>query len=425
MITNGPRRVIDPRALWLALLGAVAASACASGGDGSGTGGTSGSGGVHTGSGGTSSSGGTTGSGGISSGGGATGSGGTSSGGGTTGSGGTSSGGGTTGSGGTSSGGGTTGSAGTTGEGGNTGHGGTGAGGSIGAGGTAGGGGIVGTGGLSGSSGSPGSGGVGGGSGTAGGKGGAGGATNCAGHAIAFSTNVAGNDDPAAANVTVQFAGSADLPTGNANRTIEFWAYVMTSSWVADANTMFFYGTNNRVADGFGLDFGSNMGTMGTIDPFTNNFFDNDNQPSGLNATTNQWAHFAMTWDGTTVRAYVNGVLKASKVSTSATQKTLMTGMTALIIGGYPPAYFNGYIDEFRVWNVARSAADITSTMGHTLVGNEAGLTGYWKFDETAGTTAADSVTSGGHTTHRGTLMADTNANLPTWVVSTAPITCP
>jgi hypothetical protein len=63
--------------------------------------------------------------------------------------------------------------------------------------------------------------------------------------------------------------------------------------------------------------------------------------------------------------------------------------------------------------------------MGHTLVGNEAGLTGYWKLDETSGTTAADSVTSAGHTAHPGTLMADTAAHNPTWVVSTAPITCP
>ena len=106
-------------------------------------------------------------------------------------------------------------------------------------------------------------------------------------------------------------------------------------------------------------------------------------------------------------------------------QKTLMTGMTALTIGGYPPAFFNGRIDEFRVWNVARSAAEIASTMGHTLVGNEPGLTGYWKFDDATGTTAADSVTSAGHTAHPGTLMANTTANLPTWVASTAPIACP
>jgi hypothetical protein len=228
------------------------------------------------------------------------------------------------------------------------------------------------------------------------------------------------------ARVNVAFASSADLPTGNANRTIELWAYMLTNSWSGDANTLFFYGTNNRVADGFGLDFGPNMGTQGTIDPFTNAIFDNDNQPSGITVSTAQWVHFAMTWDGTTVKAFVNGVQKAAKAApASSAQKTLMTGMTALTIGGYPPAFFNGRIDEFRVWNVARSAAEITSTMGHTLVGNEPGLTGYWKFDDGAGTAAADSVTSSGHTPHPGALMANTTANLPSWVASTAPIACP
>lgn len=252
------------------------------------------------------------------------------------------------------------------------------------------------------------------------GVGGAGGAVSCAGHAVAFNANIPGNNDPAMARVMVDFGTSADLPVANATRTIELWAFVKTSSWVGDANTLFFYGTNNRVADGFGLDFGA---VPGTIDPFTNAIFDNDNQPSGLSPSTDQWAHFAMTWDGTTVRAFVNGVEKASKTST-VTQKTLMTGRTPLTIGGYLPAFFNGYIDEFRIWNVARSAADIASTMHTTLAGNEPGLVGYWKFDETGGTTAGDSTSTAGHTPHPGVLMASGTANLPVFVASTAPVSC-
>ena len=265
-------------------------------------------------------------------------------------------------------------------------------------------------------------GGAGGGAGAAAdaGTGGAGGAANCAGHAVAFNANIAGNNDPAMARVMVDFMNSSDLPVANASRTIEFWAFVKTSSWVGDANTLFFYGTNNRVADGFGLDFG---GVPGTIDPFTNAIFDNDNQPSGLGTSSDQWAHFAMTWDGTTVRAFVNGVERATKTSTVA-QKTLMTGRTPLTIGGYAPAFFNGYIDEFRVWNVARSAADITRTMHTTLTGAEPGLVGYWKFDETSGTTVADSTSTAGHTPHPGALMASSAASLPVFVVSTAPISC-
>jgi len=254
---------------------------------------------------------------------------------------------------------------------------------------------------------------------TGGSHGGPGGASNCAGHAVSFSANVAANNDPAMARVSVP--ASADLPTGNASRTIEFWAYLPTSAWAADANTMFFYGTNNRNNDGFGLDFGTTSGGIGTIDPFTNGSTDpmGDNKASGLMANTAQWAHFAMTWDGTNLRAFVNGVEKVT-----VPIAMLHTGMTALTIGGYPPAYFNGQIDEFRVWSVARTAAEIASTMNKSLSGSEANLTGYWKFDETSGTTAVDSVTTAGHTAHPGTLMANSAGNTPTFVLSTAPVMC-
>jgi hypothetical protein len=59
------------------------------------------------------------------------------------------------------------------------------------------------------------------------------------------------------------------------------------------------------------------------------------------------------------------------------------------------------------------------------LVGNEPGLVGYWKFDETSGTNAPDSVTTTGHTAHAGTLMSTNSGNMPTFVPSTAPISCP
>jgi hypothetical protein len=297
----------------------------------------------------------------------------------------------------------------------------TGGAGTGGANGGAGAGGTAGSGGAGGKAGA-GGGGAGGAGGMAGGGGGGGtgGAGNCMGNAVSFNSNTAAGNDPAKSVVVVNFNGSADLPTGNTQRTIEFWAYVLSSSWAGDVNTMFFYGTNNRMADGFGLDFG---GQKGTIDPFTNAIFDNDNQATGLDASKDQWVHFAMTWDGMAVRAFVNGVQKAMKVS-DQTQKVLMTGMSPLYIGTYGSDYFNGKIDEFRVWNISRSETDIKGTMNHTLVGNEAGLVGYWKFDETSGTTAKDSVTTAGHMAHDGMLQAASQAQLPTWVPG-APLTCP
>jgi hypothetical protein len=57
-------------------------------------------------------------------------------------------------------------------------------------------------------------------------------------------------------------------------------------------------------------------------------------------------------------------------------------------------------------------------------VGNETGLVGYWKFDEASGSSVADAVTTTGHTAHNGVLMS-ANSMPPTFVASTAPISCP
>jgi hypothetical protein len=75
---------------------------------------------------------------------------------------------------------------------------------------------------------------------------------------------------------------------------------------------------------------------------------------------------------------------------------------------------FNGIIDELRIWNVARTQSQIQNDMNRRLTGSEAGLVGYWRFDEGSGNTTGDSSRHG----NTGTLF-----NGPVWVVSTAPIT--
>ena len=195
---------------------------------------------------------------------------------------------------------------------------------------------------------------------------------------------------------------------------------------------MFEYGQTSPANGGFGLDFGT---VAGTVDPYTNGAgptsFDNDNQPSGISdfMTKDQWIHFAMVYDQAAVTLYVNGnymagVQGAQKMPAGGAM--LQTVRTMLTIGGNPRgAYFNGAIDEFRMWNIPRTQAAIMASMGTKLFGNEPGLVGYWKFDDGTGTTAKDSVTTTGHTAHDGTLMAASADMLPTWIASTAPISCP
>jgi hypothetical protein len=77
--------------------------------------------------------------------------------------------------------------------------------------------------------------------------------------------------------------------------------------------------------------------------------------------TTNAWTHLAGTYDGTTLRLYVNGVQVSSRAQTGA----IAVSTNPLQIGGDTlyGQYFQGRIDEIRVYNRALSAAQIQSDM--------------------------------------------------------------
>ena len=75
----------------------------------------------------------------------------------------------------------------------------------------------------------------------------------------------------------------------------------------------------------------------------------------------NSWTHLAETYDGSSVRLYVNGTL----VSTTAAAGSLASSTSPLRIGGNSiwGEYFSGLIDEVRVYNRALSAAEIAQDM--------------------------------------------------------------
>ena len=77
--------------------------------------------------------------------------------------------------------------------------------------------------------------------------------------------------------------------------------------------------------------------------------------------TANTWSYLALTYDGTTLRLYVNGTLVGSQAKTGA----ITTSTNQLQIGGDSlyAQYFSGLIDEVRVYNIALSAAAIQTDM--------------------------------------------------------------
>jgi hypothetical protein len=144
---------------------------------------------------------------------------------------------------------------------------------------------------------------------------------------------------------------------------------------------------------------------------------------STTSVNTGAWFHVAATRVKSTgvVRVFVNGNVETivATGNTSSLNKIPSPWIGAVLDNDMKVIdSFEGTLDELRVWNVARTAAEIASTMHFRLRGDEPGLVGYWRFDDGTGATAADASPS--H--NDGALGNGYPEHVPTWVPSDAPI---
>ena len=100
----------------------------------------------------------------------------------------------------------------------------------------------------------------------------------------------------------------------------------------------------------------------------------------------NQWTHIAAAWSPTEVRIYINGTLDKTVSSTG----TGSPGNELEIGGENNSRRFYGKYSDIRVWNVARTEAQIKAAM-HTCRSDERGLVGWWKLDDGEGSIVRDS----------------------------------
>jgi hypothetical protein len=110
--------------------------------------------------------------------------------------------------------------------------------------------------------------------------------------------------------------------------------------------------------------------------------------------SSNVWHHVALTYDGTNLTLYLDGVLDksvaASGVPDYTTRQPAALG-SALNSSAAAAGFFAGIIDEARIWNYARTQTQIQNAM-QTEVTSAAGLLGRWGLNEGAGTIASNSV---------------------------------
>jgi len=128
----------------------------------------------------------------------------------------------------------------------------------------------------------------------------------------------------------------------------------------------------------------------------------------------NTWYHAAVTYDGTTLRLYLNGEVEAELVVGQPTRSDSIQHAalgTTLTSTGTPSGFFDGTLDEARIWNVARTQAQIRATI-NTQNPSDGTLVARWGLDETSGTTVNDSAGTPQNGTITGTSFSRV-ANAP------------
>jgi len=103
-------------------------------------------------------------------------------------------------------------------------------------------------------------------------------------------------------------------------------------------------------------------------------------QPS-LN--TDEWHHFAITFDGSSQKIIIDGVLVGDVATTGTVTLDNVTYNLGMNIGARytgSTQFVQGLMDEVRVWTIARTPEEI-DTYKNELIGPQSGLVGYWRFD--------------------------------------------
>jgi hypothetical protein len=114
---------------------------------------------------------------------------------------------------------------------------------------------------------------------------------------------------------------------------------------------------------------------QGTLRPATGGTFAGNNfvaAPASNAIQVNSWVHLASTYDGTTLRLYADG----TQIAERAMKGSIETNTNPLWIGGNKPfgEFFQGQIDEVRIYNRALSPAEIQADMSKP-VGSGGGTT--------------------------------------------------
>jgi len=138
---------------------------------------------------------------------------------------------------------------------------------------------------------------------------------------------------------------------------LDGWDPIVIKERAADSLSYALYG-NDGSPDPFGANVPANTIRVGAGDM-------NLRGPGAL--PLNTWTHVAITYNGSVQSLFVNGVRVAQRAQTG----NIVAANGALRIGGdstFANEFFKGLIDEVRIYNRARTAAQISGDMNTPIV---------------------------------------------------------
>ena len=222
-------------------------------------------------------------------------------------------------------------------------------------------------------------------------------------------------------NQYIQISNSNDINTGSNNhsqKTIEAWFSVDNKDITSRKQTIYEQGGTVR-----GLNiyiYGGSLYVGGWNEPSNESNWNPGTFLFTSSIENNTWYHVALTLDGgssvtsNAFKGYLNGVEfgsgDGSKLWNHGGDVSIARNRdTKFHSGDYNSAkYFDGKIDEVRLWNITRTQAQIASKKDTVLNGDENGLTSYFNFQENSRSIANDTQAQ---SNNDGSII-----NSPSWV---------
>ncbi|SFU20532.1 Cadherin-like, partial [Algoriphagus locisalis] len=193
---------------------------------------------------------------------------------------------------------------------------------------------------------------------------------------------------PTGSKVTLN--GAALELSNRSSFSLEFWANFSTTSGIV-----------NLVDFSGGLEAGGLVLMDGKLTVDLSCDFGCLTTSEAISVNIGEWYHIAVVFDSGLWDFYVDGTARGTNLPDQGAHSTVPNytslGVTDLVFGFQNHSAVNdfaGKIDDIRLWSSARTQSEIQNNRSKEIAGNEAGLIGYWKLNESSGTTVSDSQTN-------------------------------